>query len=146
VSTPAEAVKMAGDSELTKKFNVTKPTVEFKVEFVTKAIQVKASGEKESAWANGHSPDDVCLGLLVPNTPSAAIDLVKRDHVRFVATLTAKVIGQLNKVGITDLEKHFKGKTVRVTGPISRHAYDGFGSPDEVEIVLDDMSQLEALN
>jgi len=60
-----------------------------------------------------------------------------------VATLTAKAITQLDKAGITDFEKHFKGKTVRVTGPISMGDYDGWGTPPEVEIVIDDLSQLE---
>jgi hypothetical protein len=62
-----------------------------------------------------------------------------------VATLTSKSIKQLNKAGIDDLEKHFKGKTVRVSGPISRHDYSGFGTPPEVVIVIDDMSQLEVV-
>jgi hypothetical protein len=101
-------------------------------------IQVKASGEKDADWVHGHSPNDVCLGTVV-----AADD--PRRKTRFVAILTEKAIKQFNTVGITDLEKHFNGKTVRVTGPISRHAYDGEGSPDEVEIVLDDMSQLEVV-
>jgi len=43
------------------------------------------------------------------------------------------------------MENHFKGKTVRVTGPISRHDYSGYGSPPEVEIMIDDLSQLEVV-
>jgi hypothetical protein len=138
VSTPAEAIKIAGDSELTKKFNATKPAVEFKVEFVTKAIQIKASVEKDAAWVHGHSPNDVCLGTVV-----TADDPQRKT--RFVAILTEKAIKQLNKAGIDDLESHFKGKTVRVTGLLSRHDYRGYGAIPEVEIVLDDMSQLEVM-
>jgi hypothetical protein len=68
---------------------------------------------------HGHSPDDVCLGTLVPSSPIKAEGPLGRNHTRFVATLTAKAIKQLNKVGINNIEKRFKGKTVRVTGPIS---------------------------
>ncbi len=145
VLTPAEAIKVAGDGKLAREFNESNSAVEFKVEFVTKAIQVKASGEKDAAWGHGHSPDDICLGTLVPTSPIKSDDPLSRNHIRFVATLTEKAIKQFNKAGITDLEKHFKGKTVRVTGTISWNAYDGLGSADEVEIVLDDMSQLEVV-
>ena len=129
VLTPEEAVKMAG--------NATKPAVEFKVEFVTKAIQVKASGEKDAAWVHGHSPNDVCLGTLI-----AADDPLRKT--RFVAILTEKAIKQFNKAGINDLEKHFKGKTVRVIGLLVPH-FRNRGSLREVEVVLDDMSQLEVV-
>ena len=138
VLTPEEAVKIAGDSELAKKFNAAKPAVEFKVEFVTKALQVKASGEKDAAWVHGHSPNDVCLGTVV-----AADDPLRKT--RFVAILTEKAIKQLNKAGINDLEKHFIGKTVRVSGLLARRDYDGEGSIPEVEVVLDDLSQLEVV-
>jgi RNA polymerase sigma factor (sigma-70 family) len=144
--TPEEAIKMASDSKLTREFNKSKPAVEFKIEFVTRAIPVKAAGDKKDAgWAYGHSPDDVCLGTLVPSSPIKAKDPLSRNHTRFVATLTAKAINQLNKAGISDMEKHFKGKTVRVTGSISRSDYDGWGSPPEVEIVIDDLNQFEVV-
>ena len=137
---------MASDSKLTTEFNENKPAVEFKVQFVTKAILVQdADAKKDAGWVHGHSPDDVCLGTLVPSSPIKAEGPLSRNHTRFVATLTAKAIKQLNKAGINDIEKHFKGKTVRVTGPISRHDYRGFGTPPEVEIVIDDLSQLEVV-
>jgi hypothetical protein len=60
-----------------------------------------------------------------------------------VAILTAKAIEQFNKAGIDELEKYFKGKTVRVTGPITRQDYRGYGSIPEVDIVIDDLSQIE---
>ena len=44
-----------------------------------------------------------------------------------------------------DMEKHFKGKTVRVTGSIVRWDYDGYGTPSQVEIVVNDLSQLEVV-
>ena len=62
---------------------------------------------------------------------------------RFLAILTPNAITQLNKAGIRDIEKHFSGKTVRVTGPIVKQDYRGRGTPLEVEIVIDDLSQLE---
>jgi hypothetical protein len=145
VVTPEEAIKMASDSKLTREFNESKPAVEFTVRFVNKAILVKAASDKDAGWVHGHSPDDVCLGTLVPSSPIKAEDPLKRNHTRFVATLTAKAIKQLNKAGINDFEKHFKGKTVRVTGPVSRSDYDGWGTPPEVEIVIDDLSQLEVV-
>ena len=145
ILTPEEAIKMAGDSKLAREFNENKPAVEFKVQFVTKAILVKTDGKKDADWAPGHSPADVCLGTLVPSLPIKAGDPLGRNHTRFVATLTAKAIKQLNKAGINDLEKHFKGKTVRVTGPISIGHYDGFGTPPEVEIMIDDLNQFEVV-
>ncbi len=146
VLTPEEAIKVAGDSKLAREFNESKSAVEFKLQFVTKAIPVKVSSEKDAAWVHGHSPDDVCLGLLVPSSPVVADDLLNRNYTRFVATLTGKVIGQLNKAGINDMEKHFKGKTIRVAGTISRREYDGLGTPSEVEIVVDELSQLEVVD
>jgi hypothetical protein len=62
---------------------------------------------------------------------------------RFLAILTPNAITQLNKAGIRDIEKHFSGKTVRVTGPIVKQDHRGRGTPLEVEIVIDDLSQLE---
>ncbi|HEX4610839.1 MAG TPA: sigma-70 family RNA polymerase sigma factor, partial [Urbifossiella sp.] len=110
ILTPEEAIKMASDSKLTTDFNESKPAVEFKVQFVTKAILVKAGDKKDAGWVHGHSPDDIYLGLRVPLTPVIAADPLGRDHTRFVATLTAKAIAQLHKAGVDDLEKHFKGR------------------------------------
>jgi hypothetical protein len=129
VFTPEEAIGMAESSKL---------TAEFKISFVTKAILVKSpDDERNSGWVNGHSPDDVCLR---PQPPT------DRTKARFLAILTAKTIKQLNRDGIQDVDKHFGGKTVRVTGRISRADYDGYGTPLEVEIVIDDLSQLEVVN
>ena len=98
---------------------------------------------RRRGWVHGHSPDDAASGSshLRPSRPKTR----GRNHTRFLATLTAKAIKQLNKAGIRDIEKHFSGKTVRVTGPISRHDYRGCGTPPEVEIVIDDLSQIEVV-
>ena len=48
-----------------------------------------------------------------------------RKQARFLAILTADVIEQLNKAGITDTKKHFQGRTIRVKGAISWCAYGG---------------------
>ncbi len=137
VLTPEEAIKVAGDSELEREFNAKKPPVEFKVEFVTKAIMVKAvPKEGGSEWEKGHGPDDVGLRAKTP---------ADRKQARFLAILTANMISQLNKAGIKDIEKHFQGRTIRVTGRISRQDYRGYGTPPEVEIVIADLSQLEVV-
>ena len=144
VLTPEEAIKIAGDSKLAKEFNENKPAVEFKVQFVTKSILIQAAGDKKDAgWVHGHSPDDVCLGMLV--YPMKAGEPGNSNHTRVVAILTTKAIKQFNKAGIDDMEKHFKGATVRVTGPISKQDYRGKGSAPEVEIVIDDLSQIEVV-
>jgi hypothetical protein len=143
--TPDEAIRIPSDSKLTREFNERRPAVEFKVQFVSKAILVKASGDKDAGWAHGHSPADVCLGALVPSLPVKTENSLRRNHTRFVATLTATAITQLNKAGVNDIEKHFNGKTVRVTGPISRNDYRGYGTPPEVEVVIDDLSQLDVM-
>lgn len=136
VLTPEEAIRMASDSKLIRAFNESKPAVEFKVEFVTKSTLVRASDKKDVAWSFGHGPDDVCLRPQLPKEKVQAL---------FCAILTKKTISQFNKAGFPDIEKHFKGKTVRVTGAIARHEYSGYGTPPEVEIVIDDLSQLEVV-
>jgi RNA polymerase sigma factor (sigma-70 family) len=124
VLTPEEATRMAEGSKL---------IVEFKIESVTRAVLIK-SETKTEGWATGHGPDDWCL------RPGYRKDMA---HARFLAILTPNAIAQLNKAGIRDIEKHFSGKTVRVTGPIVKQDYRGRGTPLEVEIVIDDLSRLE---
>jgi plasmid replication initiation protein len=138
VLTPEEAIKVAGDSRLAREFNATQPPVEFKVEFVTKAILVKAvPTEGGSEWEKGHGPGDVGLRAKSP---------ADRKQARFLAVLTTNAISQLNKAGITDIEKQFRGRTIRVRGAISWCAYDGLGTPPEVEVVVDDLSHLEVID
>lgn len=111
--------------------------MEFKVQFATKAILVKSDGTKKDAgWIHGHSPKYICLR---PQSPTG------RQQARFLAILTENTIKQFTKVGIEDIEKHFSGKTVRVTGRTSRQDYRGRGTPLEVEIVIDDVRQLEVV-
>jgi hypothetical protein len=114
----------------------SKLTVEFKVESVTKAILIKSEAKQEG-WATGHGPDDRCLH---PDYPKDKV------QARFLSILTPNAISQLNEAGIRDIEKHFSGKTVRVTGPIVKQDYRGRGTPLEVEIVVNDLSQLEVVN
>jgi uncharacterized protein (TIGR03067 family) len=138
VLTPEEAVKAAGDSRLAREFNAKQPPVEFKVEFVSKAILVKAAPkEGGSEWEKGHGPGDVALRAKTPADSKQA---------RFLALLTTDAINQLNKAGIQDIERHLRGKTIRVRGAISWCAYDGLGTPPEVEIVVDDLSRLEVVD
>jgi len=126
VLTPEEATRMTEGSKL---------IAEFKVESVTRAVLIKSAAKKEG-WATGHGPDDWCLRPGYPKDMARA---------RFLAILTPNALTQLNKAGIRDIEKHFSGKTVRVTGPIVKQDYRGRGTPLEVEIVIDDLSQLEVV-
>ncbi|HYH68747.1 MAG TPA: RNA polymerase sigma factor [Urbifossiella sp.] len=127
VLTPDEATRMKEGSKL---------TVEYRVASVTKAVLLKTS-TKQDGWVTGHGPDDVCLRPEYPKDGAQG---------RFLSILTPNAIGQLNKAGVRDIEKHFSGKTVRVTGPIVRHDYRGRGTPVEVEIVVNDLSQLGVLD
>jgi hypothetical protein len=127
VLTPDEAIRMAEDSDV---------TVEFKVVFVAKANLIKSDDKKDAGWASGHGPGDICLR---PQNPADR-------KARFSAILTEKTIKQFNGAGVQDIEKHFKGKTVRVTGRIKRIHYDGYGTPVEVEVVIDDLSRIEVVN
>jgi hypothetical protein len=52
----------------------------------------------------------------------------------------------MSRAGIKDVAKHFKSKTVRVTGPLSWRHYDGLGSPPVVEVVIDDLGQLDVVD
>jgi hypothetical protein len=112
--------------------------VEFKVEFVTKSTLVKAvPKEGGPEWDKGHGPGDICLRAKPPED---------KKNARFLAVLTADAIGQLNKAGVKDIEKHFRGKTIHVRGAISWCAYDGLGTPPEVEVVVDDLSHVEVVD
>ena len=136
--TPEEAIKTAGDSKLAKEFNAKQQPVEFKVEFVGKATLVKAAPKEGGPeWEKGHGPGDVGLRAKTP---------ADRKQARFLAILTTNAIAQLNKAGIKDIEKHFQGRTIRVRGAIAWCAYDGLGTPPEVEVVVDDLSHLEILD
>jgi hypothetical protein len=130
---PAEKQKVLTPEEATRMPEGSKLTVEFKVESVTRAVLIKSEAKTEG-WATGHGPDDWCLRPGYPKDMARA---------RFLAILTPNAITQLNRAGIRDIEKHFSGKTVRVTGPIVKQDYRGRGTPLEVEIVIDDVSQLE---
>ncbi len=137
VLTPEEAVRAAYDPRRAKEFNDTKPAVEFKVEDVTRATGAKViEVPKDAVWEKGRGPEDVGLRSRTP------LDGVQ---VRFGAVLTADVIRRLNRAGVTDIEKHFRGKTVRVTGTISKHDHNIYGRTVEVEIVVDDLDQLEVV-
>jgi RNA polymerase sigma factor (sigma-70 family) len=133
---PGEKQRPLSSEEATRMTEGSKLTVEFKVDSVTRAVLIKSEAKQEG-WATGHGPDDRCLRPQYPKDKVQA---------RFLAILTPNAISQLNKAGIRDIEKHFSGKSVRVTGPIVVQDYRGRGTPREVEIVVNDLSQLEVLN
>ena len=127
VLTPDEAIRMEEGSDV---------TVEFKVQFVAKATLIKSDDKKDAGWVSGHGPADICLR---PENPADR-------KARFSAILTEKNIKQFNKSGVQDMEKHFAGKTVRVTGRTKKISYRGYGTPMEVEIVIDELSRIEVVN
>lgn len=128
VLTPDEAIRMAEDSDV---------TVEFKVQFVAKSNLIKSDDKKDAGWLSGHGPADICLR---PQNPA------DRKQARFSAILTEKTIKQFNRAGVQDIEKHFTGKTIRVTGRTKKIDYRGYRTPLEVEIVIDDLSRIEVAN
>jgi RNA polymerase sigma factor (sigma-70 family) len=133
---PAEKQRPLSSEEATRMTEGSKLTVEFRVESVTRAVLIQ-SESKQEGWATGHGPDDRCLRPPYPKDKAQA---------RFLSILTPNAITQLNKAGIRDIEMHFNGKTVRVTGAIVIQDYRGRGTPREVEIVVNDLSQLEVVN
>lgn len=130
--TPEEAVRAASDPTRLKGFNAAKPWVEFKVEAVTGANGVRVVGASGDAAVGG-------VGLRSETPPDGNL-------VRFGAVLTAHATRQLSRAGVRDLDKHFRGKTVRVTGTLSRDDLRIFGRPTEVEVVVDDLGQLEVVD
>src|SRR5262249_35081645 len=71
---------------------------------------------------------------------------VDNKQAKALAVLTEKTFKQFKKDGIKDIEKHFSGKTVRVTGQISKREYRGYGTPLQVELFVSHPSQLEVVN
>jgi RNA polymerase sigma factor (sigma-70 family) len=114
-------------------------TVEFKVQSVTKPTEIKLTPEKDSPWAIGHSPDDLSL---LPPSPK------KFQEKQFTAILTPTVVKQLNRVGIQDVDKHFMGKTIRISGRINQHNYSGDDPWIEphYDLVIEDVSQFETVD
>ncbi len=129
VLTPEDVVR--------QKMDMNKATVEFKVEYVSKSILVKMAGGEDAAWDIGHGPDDLRLRPKAPQEKKTAV---------FEAILTDHAIKQLKRAGITDVAKHLKSKTVRVTGKILWAHYSGYGTPPVAEVVINDLSQFEVVD
>jgi len=135
--TPQDAIRIANDIQLTKRFNETQPPVEFRIDLVDKSVRNQVvQVPKDAVWVKGHGPDDV--RLLAPPPADGA-------QVRLAAILTADVVKRLNRAGITDLEKHFKGKTIRITGTLSKCDHNLYGTPAKVDILIDDINKLEVI-
>ena len=137
VLTPQDAIRIANDAQLTKQFNKTQPPVEFRIDLVEKSVQNSVlQVPKDAVWVKGHGPDDV--RLVAPPPADGA-------QVRFAAILTADVIKRLNRAGVTDLVKHFKGKTIRVVGALSKCDHHLYGTPAKVDVLVDDLDKLEVM-
>lgn len=131
VYTPDEVVREKYDPQATR-------TVEFKVVVVTKPTGIKQSPDKDSRWVVGHGPNDVSL---LPYPPK------KADEREFSVILSANVVDQLKRIGITDVGKHFDGKTIRASGRINQHRYVSDDPPEEphYDLVIEDVRQFEAV-
>ncbi len=131
VYTPDEVVREKYDAMATR-------TVEFKVVVVAKPTPIRQSPDQSAPWVIGHGPEDVNL---IPYPPK------KVDEVEFSVILSSKVVDQLKRIGITDVDKHFDGKTIRACGRINQHRYWSDDPPEEphYDLVIEDVSQIEAV-
>ncbi|QVL34026.1 sigma-70 family RNA polymerase sigma factor [Telmatocola sphagniphila] len=135
--TPEDAIRAASDPTRMKEFNKSQPPVEFQVESVTRTNEkLFNQARDEAVFEKGRGLEDVGLRSKAP------IDGIMQ---RFGAVLTAKAVRQFNRAGIQNIEKHFEGKTIRVTGSISKHDDNIYGHLVEYEIVIDDLNQLEVV-
>jgi|GEM_PF-1875446 len=140
VNLKPEAKKVFSPDELMRqKYDpMATRTVEFKVVALAKPTEIKQSTAKDSPWVIGHGPDDVSL---LPQPPK------RFEEQQFSVILTSQVVGQLKRIGIKDVGKHFEGKTVRVSGRIHQHNYSGDDPPvvPHYDLVIEDVSQIEAV-
>ena len=135
--TPDEAIRAAGDARLAKGFNATKPPVEFRVESVAQPDRPVAGVPDDAAGEKWHGSDGT--RLYPPPHPNPS-------QTRFVAVLSVSAVKQFDRAGVRDVTKHLKGKTVRVTGTIFTDGLRLYGTPTEVRVTVDDLSQLEVID
>jgi hypothetical protein len=60
-------------------------------------------------------------------------------------TMLVNVVTRLKKLGITDLDAHFKGRTVRVTGKATSVMYTGYPAQLVCAVTVDKIDDLEVL-
>jgi RNA polymerase sigma factor (sigma-70 family) len=117
--------------------------VQFRVNCALESSTVKL-GPKYDSWVCGHAPGDLALLPL-------GVSNYGQKHF-FCAILTANAIGQLKRLGIQDVRKHFEGKTLRVSGAIATFPFSWIQSNkiptdnDFYELIIDDISQCEVVN
>jgi hypothetical protein len=66
---------------------------------------------------------------------------------QFVVVLSEKAQAQLKRVGVHDLDRHFRGKRVRVVGPVTREIFTGLNQTgDYFCLHVDDISQFQQVD
>jgi hypothetical protein len=66
---------------------------------------------------------------------------------QFVVVLSEKAQEQLKRVGIHDLSRHFRGKHVRVTGPVTADWFTGLNvTGTYYKLLVEDVNQFEKVD
>ena len=66
---------------------------------------------------------------------------------QFVVVLSEKAQAQLKRVGVHDLDRHFRGKRVRVTGPVTGEVFTGLNQTGTYFCLhVDDIGQFEQVD
>ena len=69
----------------------------------------------------------------------------KQDQ--FVVVLSEKAQAQLKRIGVHDLDRHFRGKRVRVVGPVSADVFTGLDATGTYyRLQVDDIGQFEQVD
>ena len=66
---------------------------------------------------------------------------------QFVVVLSEKAQAQLKRVGVHDLDRHFRGKRVRVAGPVTGEVFTGLNQTGTYFCLhVDDIGQFEQVD
>lgn len=69
----------------------------------------------------------------------------KQDQ--FVVVLSEKAQAQLKRIGVHDTDRHFRGKRVRVTGPVTAEIFTGLNMTGTYyKLAVDDIAQFERVD
>jgi hypothetical protein len=138
VYTPEE-VMHSSSADRAAIFNRKGATVQFVVRRVNPASKIQAGNTSDSGWIPGHAPGDISLH---------SVERVNFTQTQFALQMTTRALKQLKRLGIHAPEKHFHGKTIRVTGQItgSMPLLANVVCGVHYELVIDDVSQIEAVD
>jgi hypothetical protein len=126
---PASAPKPLTPEEAIAKYSVA-PKRSSNGAAVTVEFQVLATG--------AYTADNVTLDFRATRDE-------KQDQ--FIVVLSEKAQAQLKRVGIHDLDRHFRGKRVRVTGPVSSEWVTGLDATGTYYFLqVDDIRQFEQVD